>query len=225
MDRVLDFFRNIGVYLKGLFVEDEGGFQEEPVEVLSETSLADKTDQAIQAQMEDKAERRTLSNVSSLPHIKTSEGTLSLPQKSPVNRSIEERETQTMNTSRPQNITDLHARQEELARQNGQSSPEEKHIIYVRYPRRYEETPKFLDLLLQNESVLIDFQYMTEVQARRCLDYLDGARYVLSGDLKKVANGIYLLTPSNVVINVEDLQLSEGTTNQTIEFDFDMKRR
>ena len=225
MDRVLDFFRNIGVYLKGLFVEDEGGFQEENLEVIPEVGPKDNPSPIAQAQVEDKAERSTLTNLSSLPQSKASEGTLSLPQKSPVNRHTEERETKTMNTSRPQNITDLHARQEELARQNSQGAPAEKHVIYVRYPRRYEETATFLDLLLQNESVLIDFQYMTEVQARRCLDYLYGARYVLSGDLRKVASGIYLLTPSNVVINIEDLQLAEETNNQAIEFDFDMKRR
>ncbi|MBG9367292.1 cell division protein SepF [Streptococcus mitis] len=175
--------------------------------------------------MEEQENSRPSTKVTSLLQNKASDGTLSLPQKSPVHQSLDERETQIMNTSRPQNITDLHAKQEELARQNGQPSPEDKHVIYVRYPRRYEETPKYLDLLIRNESVLIDFQYMTEVQARRCLDYLDGARYVLSGDLKKVANGIYLLTPANVIINVEDLQVAEGTNNQNIEFDFDMKRR
>ena len=70
---------------------------------------------------------------------------------------------------------------------------------------------------------LIDFQYMTEVQARRCLDYLDGARYVLAGNIKKVASTMYLLTPINVVVNVEDLKLPEDL--QSGEFDFDMKRR
>ncbi len=47
-------------------------------------------------------------------------------------------------------------------------------IIDVRYPRKYEEATEIVDLLLSNESTLIDFQYMTEVQARRCLDYLMG---------------------------------------------------
>ena len=70
---------------------------------------------------------------------------------------------------------------------------------------------------------MIDFQYMTEVQARRCLDYLDGARYVLAGSIKKVASTMYLLTPINVVVNVEDLKLPDDLQNG--EFDFDMKRR
>jgi len=43
---------------------------------------------------------------------------------------------------------------------------------------------------------------MTEVQARRCLDYLDGARHVLAGNMKKVASTMYLLTPVNVVVNI-----------------------
>lgn len=52
--------------------------------------------------------------------------------------------------------------------------------------QKYEETTEIVDLLIVNESILIDFQYMTEVQARRCLDYLDGARYVLAGNIKKL---------------------------------------
>jgi len=77
-------------------------------------------------------------------------------------------------------------------------------------------------LLTGNESILIDFQYMTEVQARRCLDYLDGARYVLAGELRKVANTMYLLTPVGVVVNIEDIRLPDGSHGE--EFDFDMKR-
>ena len=120
-----------------------------------------------------------------------------------------------------ENITRLHARQQELAQHRTIS--DDKVTINVRYPRKYEETTEIVDLLIVNESILIDFQYMTEVQARRCLDYLDGARYVLAGNIKKVASTMYILTPINVVVNVEDLKLPEDL--QSGEFDFDMKRR
>lgn len=120
-----------------------------------------------------------------------------------------------------ENITRLHARQQELAQHRTIS--DDKVTINVRYPRKYEETTEIVDLLIVNESILIDFQYMTEVQARRCLDYLDGACYVLAGNIKKVASTMYLLTPINVVVNVEDLKLPEDL--QSGEFDFDMKRR
>ena len=122
--------------------------------------------------------------------------------------------------SKEKNITRLHARQQELAMKSHRST--EKVTIDVRYPRRYEDATDIVDLLAGNESILIDFQYMTEVQARRCLDYLDGARHVLAGELRKVANTMYLLTPVGVVVNIEDIRLPEGT--QSEEFDFDMKR-
>ena len=118
------------------------------------------------------------------------------------------------------NITKLHARQQQLAIESHRST--EKVTIDVRYPRRYEDATDIVDMLAGNESILIDFQYMTEVQARRCLDYLDGARYVLAGNLRRVASTMYLLTPINVVVNVEDIRLPNDV--EVTEFDYDMKR-
>ena len=103
-------------------------------------------------------------------------------------------------TSKDANITRLHARQQELAMQSHRT--DEKVTIDVRYPRKYEDA--------------------TEVQARRCLDYLDGARHVLAGNLKKVASTMYLLTPVNVVVNIEDIKLPDDS--QSAEFGFDIKR-
>ncbi len=122
--------------------------------------------------------------------------------------------------SKDANITRLHARQQELAMQSHRT--DEKVTIDVRYPRKYEDATEIVDLLAGNESILIDFQYMTEVQARRCLDYLDGARHVLAGNLKKVASTMYLLTPVNVVVNIEDIKLPDDS--QSAEFSFDIKR-
>lgn len=123
-------------------------------------------------------------------------------------------------TLKDTNITRLHARQKELALQSHHAS--EKVTIDVRYPRKYEDATEIVDLLTGNESILIDFQYMTEVQARRCLDYLDGARHVLAGNMKKVASTIYLLTPVNVIVNIEDIKLPDDSHSG--EFGFDIKR-
>ena len=131
---------------------------------------------------------------------------------------VKEPVSTTKNSS--ENITRLHERQLDLA--SKRENPDEKITIDVRYPRKYEEATEIVDLLLSNESILIDFQYMTEVQARRCLDYLDGARYVLAGNLRRVASTMYLLTPINVVVNVEDIRLPNDV--EVSEFDFDMKR-
>lgn len=141
------------------------------------------------------------------------------PVTTPVSTAaVKEPVSTTKNTS--ENITRLHERQRELA--TNRANTDEKITIDVRYPRKYEEATEIVDLLLSNESILIDFQYMTEVQARRCLDYLDGARYVLAGNLRRVASTMYLLTPINVVVNIEDIRLPNDV--EVTEFDYDMKR-
>lgn len=95
--------------------------------------------------------------------------------------------------------------------------------IALKFPRKYEDAQEIVDLLIVNECVLIDFQYMLDAQARRCLDFIDGASKVLYGSLQKVGSSMYLLTPSNVIVNVDELAVPNN--GQDIGFDFDMKRR
>lgn len=118
----------------------------------------------------------------------------------------------------------LHERQQELMT-NSNEKEIVKTTIDIKFPKRYEDAPEMVNLLLDNASILIDFQYMSEQQARRCLDYLDGARSVLSGNLKKVSNTMWLLTPVNVTVNIEELR-NAGTTTGVADsnFDFDIKR-
>lgn len=98
-----------------------------------------------------------------------------------------------------------------------------KSTIDIKFPKKYEEAPEIVNLLLGNNSVLIDFQYMSETQARRCLDYLDGARSVLSGNLKKVSNTMWLLTPVHVTVKIEEIRSANPASSDS-HYDFDMRR-
>lgn len=104
-----------------------------------------------------------------------------------------------------------------------QSQPLTQPTIALKYPRKYEDATEIVDLLAGNECVLIDFQYMLEAQARRCLDFVDGASRVLSGNLQKVGSSMYLLTPQFVVVDVEEMTIPNA--GQDVNFDYDMKRR
>ena len=177
-------------------------------------SLKDKFDKFIDYFTEDGEEVTPSVTVAELqPELSVS----SVPS---PKQEIQQPHLSTQVNSKEKNITRLHVRQQELAMQHLSASKEV--TIDVRYPHRYEDATDIVDLLVDNENILIDFQYMTEVQARRCLDYLDGARHVLAGELRKVANTMYLLTPVGVVVNIEDIRLPEG--NKGEEFDFDIKR-
>lgn len=114
----------------------------------------------------------------------------------------------------------IHNRRQEMLQSKTETG---RVVIALRYPKRYEDAQQIVDLLIENESVLIDFQYMMDAQARRCIDFIDGASKVLFGGLEKVGNTMYLLTPANVVVNIEDLSLPNQ--NQDISYNYDMKRR
>lgn len=109
------------------------------------------------------------------------------------------------------------------ARLAEEQSDLEQTRIALKFPRKYEDAEEIVDLLIENECVLIDFQYMLDAQARRCLDFIDGASKVLFGSLQKVGSSMYLLTPRNVVVDADALSNPSGSRD--VSFDFDMKRR
>ena len=73
-----------------------------------------------------------------------------------------------------------------LSRSQANQGPQQmnttKTTIAIKYPKKYEDAQEIVELLIENECVLIDFQYMLEAQARRCLDFIDGASKVLTGN-------------------------------------------
>lgn len=123
-----------------------------------------------------------------------------------------------------ESLRELHERQQELLGHSSSLDGESRATIDIKFPKRYEDAPEIVNLLLGNASVLIDFQYMSDAQARRCLDYLDGARSVLLGNLKKVSNTMWLLTPVNVTVNIEELRMGRVDGMADTSFDYDVRR-
>lgn len=114
-------------------------------------------------------------------------------------------------------------RQQVLEQQTSQEPAQA--TIALKYPKKYDDAQEIVDMLINNECVLIDFQYMMDAQARRCLDYITGASYVLMGKLQRagVSSSMYLLTPYNVTVDTKDVPGTEYDSEQS--FDYDMKRR
>lgn len=137
----------------------------------------------------------------------------------PKERLEFERPRQTQQTI-PQPQHSIQNRREEMLQATSETG---RIVIALKYPKKYEDAQEIVDLLIENESILIDFQYMMDAQARRCIDFIDGASKVLFGALQKVGNTMYLLTPANVVVNIDDLAIPNH--GQDIAYDYDMKRR
>ena len=75
-----------------------------------------------------------------------------------------------------------------------------KDRISVVEPRAYNEAMTIAKRVGQGEVVLINFQSLDEMKARRVVDFLTGAVFMIDGDIKRVGNEMYLCTPTNVEI-------------------------
>ena len=75
-----------------------------------------------------------------------------------------------------------------------------KDRISVVEPRGYNEAMTIAKRVGQGEVVLINFQSLDEMRARRVVDFLTGAVFMIDGDIKRVGNEMFLCTPTNVEI-------------------------
>ncbi|WP_034550718.1 cell division protein SepF [Carnobacterium funditum] len=73
--------------------------------------------------------------------------------------------------------------------------------ITILEPRVYSEVQGIADILLEDQSVVLNFVRMDEEQAKRIVDFLTGTVYALGGDIQRIGDEIFLCTPENVSID------------------------
>lgn len=77
-------------------------------------------------------------------------------------------------------------------------------------PARFSDAQEIGDLVKANHPVIVNLQASERDLARRMIDFCSGLTYALSGSMEKVAEQVFLLTPSNVEVSAEERQrLSE----------------
>ena len=67
-------------------------------------------------------------------------------------------------------------------------------------PRAYSESQQIADHLKNRHTVVVNLKRVTQAQAKRIVDVLNGAIYAIGGQIQKIGGGIFLLTPNNVNI-------------------------
>lgn len=75
-------------------------------------------------------------------------------------------------------------------------------VILVK-PERFEEAPAIADHLNFKRTVVLNLESANKETSRRLLDFLSGAAYIKNGEIKKVANSTYIITPCNVDVTGE----------------------
>lgn len=76
-------------------------------------------------------------------------------------------------------------------------------------PSRFDSVTQIADLLLGKKTVLLNLENTNKETAKRLIDFLSGVAYALSGDVQKVADNTYAITPSNVAVSKESIGASQ----------------
>lgn len=70
-------------------------------------------------------------------------------------------------------------------------------VVLVK-PERFEEAAAIGDNLNEKRTVVLNLESTNRDIARRLLDFLSGVAYANNGQIKRVANSTYIITPYNV---------------------------
>lgn len=81
-------------------------------------------------------------------------------------------------------------------------TPNAKPQIVV--PTSFNQAQEVADKFRGNQPVIVNMQSADRDLARRLIDFASGLCYGLGGQMEKVANQVYLLTPTNVEVSAED---------------------
>ena len=75
---------------------------------------------------------------------------------------------------------------------------------HVVMPTSFNQAQELADKYKGSQPVIMNLQGADRDLSRRLIDFASGLCYGLGGHMEKVANQVYLLTPSNVEVSAED---------------------
>jgi cell division inhibitor SepF len=75
---------------------------------------------------------------------------------------------------------------------------------YAVSPSSFNEAQDVADKFLAGTPVIVNLQEVDAELRRRLVDFASGLCYGLRGQMERVTNGMYLLTPSNVEVSAEE---------------------
>ena len=84
-------------------------------------------------------------------------------------------------------------------------------------PDRFENVSQIADHLLNKRTVVLNLESTNKETARRLIDFLSGVAYSIDGQLKRVANNAYVITPNNVDISGDQMRAKAAEEAENAE--------
>lgn len=97
--------------------------------------------------------------------------------------------------------------------QNGQPNPSSQSPIGVIRPKVFSDAKQIASNLLMDTPVIIDFAEIDGTQMNRAIDFISGAVYMIKGNLSKVRDGVFIVTPQNYLVEGDIVNSSSNGAN------------
>lgn len=68
-------------------------------------------------------------------------------------------------------------------------------------PRLYADVRQIATQLLKGQAVIVNFTQMDDKNAKRVVDFLNGATFAIDGGIKRIGKEIFLCTPKNYEVS------------------------
>jgi cell division inhibitor SepF len=85
-------------------------------------------------------------------------------------------------------------------------APEASARVHVIAPREFGDAREIADRVMANQPVIVNLQAVERDLMRRMIDFCSGVAYALNGRMERVADRVFLVTPSNVKVSAEERQ-------------------
>lgn len=83
-------------------------------------------------------------------------------------------------------------------------SPAQSAKVHVVAPEGFNDAQEIGDKLKANQPVIVNLQGADRDLSRRLIDFASGVTYALGGQMERVAEQVFLLTPTNVEVSAEE---------------------
>ena len=84
--------------------------------------------------------------------------------------------------------------------------------VTVIEPRSFSESAQIVRKLIERKTVILHLDLLDKEQSQRTIDFVCGAAHALNGTAQKISDMVFIFTPSNVSLSVENAQLQSKFT-------------
>ncbi len=85
-------------------------------------------------------------------------------------------------------------------------------VTVRRMVQSFEDVRRAVDGLREGTQQIINLEQTPADMAERLIDFMNGATYSIDGSVEKIGDQVYLFTPTNVTVDVEDKPLTSSRT-------------